>query len=124
MISLLEYAIDSEINHPRLLMIDTVGKYLGKTTKEKYQDQTNVQEDTREGISDPLKYQNIYEYLLGVANKAEEKEVPCQIILVDNDVPDTFVNRYKAYIVAHYSSTGENGLAVGLIDDIEQQVNN
>lgn len=124
MISLLEYAIDSEINHPRLLMIDTVGKYLGKTTKEKYQDQTNVQEDTREGISDPLKYQNIYEYLLSVANKAEEREVPCQIILVDNDVPDTFVNRYKAYIVAHYSSTGENGLAVGLIDDIEQQVNN
>ncbi|NVZ38958.1 exonuclease SbcC [Pseudomonas sp. 21615526] len=124
MIALLEYAIDSEINHPRLLMIDTVGKYLGKTTKEKYQDQTNLQEDTREGISDPLKYQNIYEYLLSVANKAEEKEVPCQIILVDNDVPDTFVNRYKAYIVAHYSSTGENGLAVGLIDDIEQQVNN
>ena len=123
MISLLEYAIDSEINHPRLLMIDTVGKYLGKTTKEKYQDQTNVQEDTREGISDPLKYQNIYEYLLDVANKAEEKEVPCQIILVDNDVPDTFVNRYKAYIVAHYSSTGENGLDVGLIDDIEKSVN-
>lgn len=123
MISLLEYAIDSEINHPRLLMIDTVGKYLGKTTKEKYQDQTSVQEDTREGISDPLKYQNIYEYLLGVANKAEEKEVPCQIILVDNDVPDTFVNRYKAYIVAHYSSTGENGLDVGLIDDIEKSVN-
>jgi hypothetical protein len=123
MISLLEYAIDSEINHPRLLMIDTVGKYLGKTTKEKYQDQTSVQEDTREGISDPLKYQNIYEYLLGVANKAEEKEVPCQIILVDNDVPETFVNRYKAYIVAHYSSTGENGLDVGLIDDIEKSVN-
>ena len=124
MISLLEYSIDSEINHPRLLMIDTVGKYLGKTTKEKYQDQTNLQEDTREGISDPLKYQNIYEYLLGVANRAEEKDVPCQIILVDNDVPDTFVNRYKAYIVAHYSSTGENGLDVGLIDDIEIKVNN
>jgi len=119
MISLLEFSIDSEINHPRLLMIDTVGKYLGKTTKEKYQDETNFQEDTREGISDPLKYQNIYEYILGVANRAEEKEVPCQIILVDNDVPDTFINRYKAYIVAHYSSTGQNGLDVGLIDDIE-----
>jgi len=121
MIALLESAIDSEINHPRLLMIDTVGKYLGKTTKLKYQDQTNLSEDNIEGISDPLKYQNIYEYILSVANRAEEKDVPCQIILVDNDVPDSFVNRYKAYIVAHYSSTGENGLAVGLIDDVGVQ---
>lgn len=119
MASLLEYAVDADINHPRLLMIDTVGKYLGKTTKQKYQDQTSLQEDTSEGISDPLKYQNIYEYLLGVANRAEENEVPCQIILVDNDVPETFVNRYKTFIVAHYSSTGENGLPLGLIDDME-----
>jgi hypothetical protein len=119
LISILESAIDSEVNHPRLLMIDTVGKYLGKTTKQKYQDQTDAADDAREGISDPLKYQNMYEYLLLVANRAEAKEVPCQIILVDNDVPDTFVNRFKTYIVAHYSSTGENGLPVGLIDDIE-----
>jgi hypothetical protein len=102
-------------------MIDTVGKYLGKTTKKKYLDQTNTTDDLQEGISDPLKYQNIYEYMLGVANRAEEKDIPCQIILVDNDVPDSFVNRYKAYIVAHYSSTGENGLAVGLIDDVGNQ---
>lgn len=117
MVALLEYAIDYEINHPRLLMVDTVGKYLGKTTKEKYKDQTNQVEDYKEGISDPLKYQNIYEYILGVANRAERKGVPCQVILVDNDVPDSFVDRYKAYIVAHYSSSGENGLSVGLIDD-------
>ncbi|MNZ96203.1 hypothetical protein D3C78_1153870 [compost metagenome] len=120
MIALLEYAIDFEINHPRLLMIDTVGKYLGKTTKQKYEDQTNQDEDSKEGMSDPLKYQNIYEYILSVANRAESKDIPCQIILVDNDVPDTFINRYKAFIVAHYSSTGENGLSVGLIDDISQ----
>lgn len=118
MLALLEYAVDDEINHPRLLMIDTVGKYLGKTTKQKYLDQTNISEDSQEGISDPLKYQNIYEYILGVATRAEEKSVPCQVILVDNDVPDTFVNRYKAYVVAHYSSTGDNGLALGLIDDL------
>ncbi|MCZ0927978.1 hypothetical protein L0636_08995 [Halomonas janggokensis] len=117
MVALLEYAIDHEVNHPRLLMVDTVGKYLGKTTKEKYKGQTNQVEDDKEGISDPLKYQNIYEYILGVANRAEKKGVPCQIILVDNDVPDAFVDRYKAYIVAHYSSSGENGLSVGLIDD-------
>lgn len=118
MLALLEYAIDEEINHPRLLMIDTVGKYLGKTTKAKYADETNSLEDDQEGISDPLKYQNIYEHILAVANRAELKEVPCQIILVDNDVPETFVNRYKAYIVAHYSVTGDNGLSRGLIDDM------
>jgi hypothetical protein len=118
MLSLLEYAIDSEINHPMLLMIDTVGKYLGKTTKEKYAAQTNSAEDTQEGISDPLKYQNMYEYILSIATRAEEKEVPCQIILVDNDVPETFVNRYKTFIVAHYSSTGDDDLSIGLIDDI------
>ena len=120
LISILESAIDSEVNHPRLLMIDTIGKYLGKTTKQKYQDQTNLTDDLREGISDPLKYQNMYEHLLSVADRAEAKEVPCQIILVDNDVPESFVNRYKTYIVAHYSSTGENDLPVGLIDDIER----
>ncbi|MGK7133573.1 exonuclease SbcC, partial [Pseudomonas aeruginosa] len=120
MLSLLEYSIDSEINHPRLLMIDTVGKYLGKTTKEKYISQTSHTADTQEGISDPLKYQNMYEYILKIAMRAEEKEVPCQIILVDNDVPETFVDRYKAFIVAHYSSTGDDGLSVGLIDDIEK----
>jgi hypothetical protein len=119
MLALLEYAIDEEINHPRLLMIDTVGKYLGKTTKTKYADETSGIDDDQEGISDPLKYQNIYEYILAVANRAELKEVPCQIILVDNDVPETFINRYKAYIVAHYSSTGDNGLSIGLIDDID-----
>lgn len=118
MIALLEYAIDAEINHPRLLMIDTVGKYLGKITKQKYQDQTNTSDDLQEGISDPMKYQNVYEYILSVATRAEAKGTPCQIILVDNDVPETFINRYKAYIVAHYSSTGDGGLAVGLIDDV------
>ena len=101
-------------------MIDTVGKYLGKTTKDKYIVQTSHTADEQEGISDPLKYQNMYEHILEISMRAEKKEVPCQIILVDNDVPETFVNRYKAFIVAHYSSTGDDGLSVGLIDDIEK----
>ena len=117
LLSLLKYSIDNEINHPRLLMIDTVGKYLGKITKEKYFTETDSKEDLKEGISDPVKYQNIYECLLSVANSAEEKGEKCQIIVVDNDVPDSFINRLRAYIVAHYSSTGEDDLPVGLIDD-------
>ncbi|WP_440468700.1 exonuclease SbcC [Pseudomonas sp. YH-1] len=119
MLSILESSIDFDINHPRLLMIDTVGKYLGKTTKAEYIAETNLEEDAREGISDPEKYQNIYEAFLAVANRAEKEEAPCQIILVDNDVPESFIKMYKPYIVAHYSTTGENGLPLGLIDDIE-----
>jgi len=118
MLSILESSIDFDINHPKLLMIDTVGKYLGKTTKAEYVAETNLEEDAREGISDPQKYQNIYEAFLAVANKAEKAECPCQIIVVDNDVPESFVKKYKPFIVAHYSTNGENGLPTGLIDDI------
>jgi len=118
MLSILEYSIDNDINHPRLLLLDTVGKYLGKKTKEKYYSETDGGDDVSEGISDPMKYQNIYEQLLSTAMRAEEKNEPCQIILVDNDIPETFIDRVRTYIVAHYSSTGEYGLAVGLIDDI------
>jgi len=117
LLSILKYSIEHDINHPRLLMIDTIGKYLGKVTKDKYVSETDSKEDIREGISDPVKYQNMYECLLSVANMAEARKERCQIIVVDNDVPDAFVNRFRAYIVAHYSSTGEGELPVGLIDD-------
>ena len=119
-LGILEYSIKNEINHPRLLMIDTVGKYLGKTTKSTQYNDTNLREDEEEGMSDPSKYQNIYEAMLEVASLAENKNMPCQIILVDNDVPSDFVERYKGFIVAHYSSIGEGGLPVGLIDDADK----
>ena len=119
MLSLLEYSIDNDINHPRFLMLDTVGKYLGKTTKAKYIEETVEAEDSQEGISDPEKYQNIYESILDTVTRADEAGVPCQIILVDNDVPDSFVSRFKAYIVANFSSTKNNGLPSGLIDDLD-----
>ncbi|MDU9397346.1 AAA family ATPase [Pseudomonas sp. zfem003] len=117
LLSIFEYAIDNEINHPAILLIDTVGKYLGKTSKAKHQEETDAAADADEGLSDPEKYKNMYEYMFQLAGRAEEKGVQCQIILVDNDVPDSFVEEFKPYIVAHYSSTGENGLPKGLIDD-------
>ena len=120
MLALLEVSIKSDVYHPRLLMIDTVGKYLGKTTKSKYISETNTVDDGKEGIGDPQKYKNLYDCILKVANYAEENRQRCQIILVDNDVPDSFVERYKDFIVAHYSSIGENGLKFGLIDDYVQ----
>jgi hypothetical protein len=118
LLGLLKYSITNDIYHPRLLMIDTVGKYLGKKTKEKYIEDTNLKDDVEEGLSDPEKYRNMYEAIIDLAQVAKEKERVCQMILVDNDVPDQFIERYRGFIVAHYSSTGADGLQKGLIDDI------
>ncbi|MCE0845170.1 exonuclease SbcC [Buttiauxella sp. A2-C1_F] len=119
MLAILDYAIEQNINHPMLLIFDTVGKYLGKQTKEKYASETESKEDDLEGMSDPMKYQNIYEQLLETVLRAKNKNAPCQIILVDNDLPESFRHRELSSIVAHYSSIGEDGLPLGLIDDLK-----
>ena len=119
LLSILDFALDNDVNHPRLLMIDTVGKYLGKTTSTKYLEETDSNADNEEGISDPIKYKNIYEKILDTVDKTENNDSKCQVILVDNDVPEAFVERYKCYIVAHYSSKGVDGLKTGLIDDFK-----
>lgn len=118
LISLLEHSLSNNSNHPKLLMIDTVGKYLGKTTKGKYLNQTSAAEDSKEGVSDPLKYKNIYAEIFRLSVKAKKMEQPCQIILVDNDVPSDIASEYKQFIRAHYSLDGEDDTTIGLIDDI------
>jgi len=110
------YACDHNINIPNLLMIDTVGKYLGKTMGV-YEDDTDTTSDEAEGISDPQKYQNIYEYLIQLSSRFEEAGKHCQIILVDNDVPAEISTQYSGFVVAHYSSDGLHELPIGLIDD-------
>lgn len=121
MSSILKYSIFHDINHPRLLLLDTVGKYLGKNLKQKYQELTSKSEDLKEGISDPLKYEQIYNNLIEICTLAQTKKVSCQVIIVDNDIPENLIERLKSITVAHYSSIGENGLAQGLIDDIRYQ---
>lgn len=118
MAAILKSSIDADINHPRLLLLDTIGKYLGKNLKPKYAAQTNIKEDIDEGISDPEKYENIYNELIKICNYAQRRKSPCQIIIVDNDVPDKLSERLKAITVAHFSANRENGLPVGLIDDV------
>lgn len=115
--SLLKYSLTDSTNLPSFLMIDTVGKYLAKT-QARYVD-TDINEDSKENISDPTKYGNIYEFLIGIAEAAEDELKICQIILVDNDVPQNVQEKYGGFIVAHYSSSGESGLPVGLIDDAQ-----
>ena len=122
MLAILEYSIESDINHPMFIMIDTVGKYLGKTEVKRYIDDTDRDEDIKEGMTDPNKYKNIYERIIDISTIAEDKGKSCQVILVDNDVPESFLENYKGYIVAHYSSTSEYGNATGLIDDMDDSV--
>jgi len=115
-LSLFNRAVREDINLPPFLMIDTVGKYLGKTKPSVYE-QTDRLEDAREGVSDPLKYRNIYEYIIASCEQAEEMGVTAQVILVDNDVPPNVMEKFAGFVVAQFSSTGANGLPLGLIDD-------
>ncbi|UEM40636.1 exonuclease SbcC [Pectobacterium aquaticum] len=118
MTSILKYSIFNNINHPKFLLLDTVGKYLGKNTKQQYLSGTDAKEDVIEGTSDPKKYELVFSALIELCNLAENKKIPCQIIVVDNDVPTVLADWLKERTVAQYSSTGENGLLKGLIDDI------
>jgi hypothetical protein len=117
--SLMEEALKSTISFPSFLMIDTVGKYLGKTKQQKYGEETDISADAEEAVSDPQKYQNIFEYIIQIAGEYDQKERTCQFILVDNDVPDHIVDKLSGFIVAHFSSEKTNGLPVGLIDDAD-----
>ncbi len=116
--SFMEEALRTQMNYPSFLMIDTVGKYLGKTkAQSKYQEETSSTEDFNEGVSDPQKYQNIFEHIINLSEKYEKQNRICQFILVDNDVPDHIVDQLSGFIVAHFSSERVNGLPVGFIDD-------
>lgn len=114
-LGLAKSATSSEIYLPSFLMIDTVGKYLGKT-QTRYAE-TNSFEDTAEELSDPRKYTNIYEYMFVLAAAAEKNGEICQIILVDNDLPPDIQAKYDTSVVAHFSKVGSDGLPRGLIDD-------
>lgn len=117
--SLLEASLESNINYPSFLMIDTVGKYLGKTKEQNYEISSDEKvEDEIEAVSDPMKYKNIYEFIIGLTEKFENRDKVSQVILVDNDVPDHIVSDLSGFIVAQYSSERANGLPVGFIDNL------
>ncbi|MUK30157.1 exonuclease SbcC [Aliivibrio fischeri] len=121
--SLLEASLYAQLNYPSFLMIDTVGKYLGKTKNQSYKiTKTQREADNLEAVSDPSKYKNIYEFIIELSEKFENQDRTCQIILVDNDVPDHIVKDLSGFIVAHYSSEKLNGLPVGFIDDVNIEV--
>ncbi|BDB70590.1 MULTISPECIES: ATP-binding protein [Comamonas] len=114
-LGILRLSLDKSSNHPKFLMIDTVGKYLGKTNS-KY-DETDIGEDRKEGVSDPKKYANLYKSMLLLTEYAVKKEQPIQIIVVDNDIPSEVQASNPSSIAAYFNSEGLNGSSRGLIDD-------
>lgn len=114
-LGILKMSVDRVSNHPGFLMVDTVGKYIGKTSA-RYSD-TNVKDDQKEGVSDPKKYANLYNAMLELSAYAEAKDRGVQIIVVDNDLPKTIQSTAPAAIAAYFSSEGVDGAARGLIDD-------
>jgi hypothetical protein len=108
-------AASGRANMPPLLMIDTVGKYLGKTNAAL--PDTDRASDEAEGVTDPLKYQHMYEYMARCASDALAKNEHLQILVVDNDIPQTLQRELDPCVVARFSSIGEDGLPIGLIDD-------
>lgn len=113
-VSILRNSMQKVTNHPNFLMIDTLGKYLGKT-KAQYLTETSQAEDIKEGIraDDPTKYINMYNYLLSLCNNRED----VQIIVVDNDIPAVIELSLKSSIVKEFNVEGANGLPRGFIDD-------
>lgn len=114
--SILLQKLRKETNIPGLLMIDTVGKFLGKTPEDG-DDRLIDSESDVDGVGDPEKYRNLFNALIAVADEFFDKGRLCQIILVDNDMPRDVVYENKIFEIAHYRSNGINGLPIGLIDD-------
>ncbi|MGU1407762.1 hypothetical protein ACSEPJ_16680 [Pseudomonas aeruginosa] len=114
--SILSQKLRKDTNIPGLLMIDTVGKFLGKTPESAKESQLETFDDI-DGVADPEKYKNLFEALIKTAETFDENNKLCQIILVDNDIPHNVAYDIQGFEIAHYRSNGINGLPTGLIDD-------
>nr|WP_304665659.1 hypothetical protein [Pseudomonas tremae] len=114
--SILAQKLRKDTNIPGLLMIDTVGKFLGKTPESSESNQV-INLNEADGVADPEKYRNLFEALIKTVEKFDENNKLCQIILVDNDIPHDVAYEIQGLEIAHYRSNGVNGLPTGLIDD-------
>lgn len=116
-LSIFNYSLNENISIPSFLMLDSIGKYLSKTTKQKYMDETDDREDKKENISDPKKYENMYKYLLALIGIATRNGKESQIIIVDNDLPLTIESELSDHIIIEFHPDSDGRHPVGLIDD-------
>lgn len=114
--SILKNSLINETNFPSLIMLDTIGKYLGKTKKYS-EDADGAKESKIEGLDDPKKYIRIYDYLQKMSNGFLEKGIEHQIILVDNDFPDDLEKDFAQYVVKRFSTEDKEGYEIGFINN-------
>lgn len=103
------YTINHKSNLPSLLLIDTPGQNIGRKRSS----------DDDASVSDPDVYEKIYEQLLAAIDHADGKNIPCQIIVVDNDFPDiltTAPHNEKYHLVKRFQKNSDI-FDKGLIDD-------
>jgi hypothetical protein len=87
-------------------MLDTPGQNIGR----------NRDESEHSEVADPAIYENVYRRILGIAELAEQENVRCQIIVVDNDIP-SFVTENKKFFISKRFSKSEPEYDRGLIAD-------
>ncbi|MER2192609.1 MAG: hypothetical protein ABS951_16745 [Solibacillus sp.] len=114
-VSLLKNSLNSSTQYPSLVMIDTIGKYLGKTKKDDATSEEN--NNLNEALDDPTKYKRIYKYLHEFSSKALEENKDHQIIIVDNDFPEELETNYNKYVIKKFSVESKEGFEIGFINN-------
>jgi DNA repair exonuclease SbcCD ATPase subunit len=105
-ITRLQYLLAKAGNLPTFLMIDTPGQNIGRH---------RAKEDTSE-VSDPKLYENIFKQIVEVTTKAQLAGRKCQVIVVDNDMPDSLIDGKNFHLVKRFSKQGGE-FDKGLIND-------
>lgn len=102
----LKYLLKYPGNLPTFLMIDTPGQNIGR----------NVRDDEESGLSDPVLYENLFRQFIRLTAYAERHNRKCQIIVVDNDLPNFLVDSAGYHLVKRFSKRGGK-FDKGLISD-------
>jgi DNA repair exonuclease SbcCD ATPase subunit len=102
----LKYLLAKAGNLPTFLMIDTPGQNIGRH---------RAKDDTSE-VSDPKLYENIFKQIVDVTTKAKLVGRKCQVIIVDNDMPDSLIDGENFHLVKRFSKQGGE-FDKGLIND-------
>jgi DNA repair exonuclease SbcCD ATPase subunit len=102
----LQYLLKHACNLPTFLMIDTPGQNIGRYRTD----------DDNTEVSDPKLYENIFSQIMRVVAAAAENGRKCQVIVVDNDLPDSLKDGENFHLVKRFSKQGGK-FEKGLIND-------
>lgn len=102
----LQYLIKHACNLPTFLMIDTPGQNIGR----------HRADDDNTEVSDPKLYENIFNQIVDVLESASNIGRKCQVIIVDNDIPESLKDGENFHLVKKFSKQGGK-FEKGLIND-------